>query len=112
MATCKSIIRECGLATEAIVKERNFVRDIFGEYFLQNPARIGGPGHVVEIDQSAFSKRKAIVGRIIPTQWVFGGIDNQTKEGFLVLVPQRDAATLLPILQQYVLPGTTVMSDM
>ncbi|GFR59132.1 hypothetical protein ElyMa_000049200 [Elysia marginata] len=60
MATCKSITRECGLATEATVNWRNFVRDIFGEHFLQHPARIGGPG-LVEIDESAFSKRKAIV---------------------------------------------------
>jgi transposase-like protein len=30
---------------------------------------------------------------------------------YMELVPQRDAATLLPIIQQHVLPGTTVWSD-
>ncbi|GFN76105.1 transposase, isxo2-like domain-containing protein [Plakobranchus ocellatus] len=111
-ATSKNLSRECGLAAEAIVNWRNYVRDIFGEYFLLHPARIGGQGHIVEIDESVFNRRKAHVGRVLDTQWVFGGIDVQTKEGFLVAVPQRDAATLLPILQTYVLPGTTVMSDM
>ena len=81
-------------------------------HFLQHPLQIGGPGHTVEIDESAFNRRKANVGRVLQTQWVFGGIDVQTKEGFLVAVPQRDAATLLPILQRYVRPGTTVVSDM
>ena len=33
-----------------------------------------------------------------------------TKEGFLVAVERRDADTLLPILQQYVLAGTTAVS--
>jgi len=36
---------------------------------------------------------------------VFGGIDTTTSEEFLVEV-QRNAATLLPVLQQHVLPGT------
>ncbi|GFN91486.1 hypothetical protein PoB_001799200 [Plakobranchus ocellatus] len=66
---------------------------------------------IAEIDESVFNRRKANVGKVLDTQWVFGGIYVQTKEGFLVAVPQRDAATLLPILQTYVPPGTTVMSD-
>ena len=36
----------------------------------------------------------------------------QGKKGFLVEVQQRDAATLLPIIQQWVAPGSTVWSDM
>ena len=31
--------------------------------------------------------------------------------GFMQIVQQRDAATLLPIIQQHLLPGTTVHSD-
>jgi len=40
---------------------------------------------------------------------VFEGIDTTTSEAFLVEV-QRNAATLLPVLQQHVLPGT-IWSD-
>ena len=36
----------------------------------------------------------------------------ETNHGFLVVVSQRDAAMLLPIQQQYVLPGTTVILDL
>ena len=46
------------------------------------------------------------------TQWIFCGIDTQIQESLLVAVENRKAATLLPILQQYVLSGTTVISDL
>ena len=46
-------------------------------------------------------------------QWVFGMVDtSQTPPlGVMVLVQRRDAATLLPIIQQHVRPGSTVWSD-
>ena len=43
---------------------------------------------------------------------MFGGIERGSGRSFLALVESRDAATLLPILQEYVLPGTQVMSDL
>ena len=39
-------------------------------------------------------------------QWIFGGIDTTTKKCFLVPVAQRDRVTLIPIVQQFILPGT------
>ena len=36
----------------------------------------------------------------------------EEKKGFLIPVPQRDAATLIPIIQQWILPGTIIHSDM
>ena len=67
----------------------------------------------MEIDESLFCRRKYNVGRQVTEQWVFGGVEVGTpqRRGFLVPVDRRDAATLLPVLQQYVLPGTTVVSD-
>ena len=66
----------------------------------------------MQIDESVFTRRKYNRGRMIREQWVFGGIDTQTKAGFMVPVDRRDAATLLPIIQQFILPGTTFVSDL
>ena len=44
-------------------------------------------------------------------QWVFGGYDPQEKKGFLIPVARRDAATLIPIIQQWIVPGSTIHSD-
>ena len=46
------------------------------------------------------------------TQWVFGGLDTETQDRFLVAVDRRDADTLLPVWQEYVLPQTIVVSDL
>ncbi|CAF3281361.1 unnamed protein product [Rotaria sp. Silwood2] len=95
-----------------VVDWKNFCRDICAQYLVNNPMRIGGPGHIVEIDESCFGKRKYNRGRIIrEQQWVFGGIDRQTRRCFLVPVDHRDSQTLLPIINQYILPGTTILSD-
>lgn len=68
---------------------------------------------MVEIDETCLSKCKYERGRIIRSnQWMFGGIERETKKSFLVLVEKRDADSLLPIIQQYVLPGTTIFSDL
>ena len=87
------------------------MRDICGEYFLKHPAVIGGVGHIVEIDESAWKRRKYNRGRQVSNQWVFGGVDRDTRECFAILVERRDAATLLPIIHQYIRPGTTIYSD-
>ena len=111
-ASYKSLAREIRIESEAICNWRNFIRDVYAEHLIRNPVRIGGAGHTVEIDESAFVKRKNNVGRQVRTQWVFGGLDTTTQETFLVAVPQRDAATLLSVIQNYVRPGTTVVSDL
>ena len=67
---------------------------------------------MVEIDESLFVRRKYNRSRIGAEQWIFGGYDLVAKKGFLVIVPRRDAVTLLPLVQQWVLPGTMVYSDM
>ncbi|CAF1624079.1 unnamed protein product [Rotaria magnacalcarata] len=99
------------LGDATIVDWKNFKRDLCVEYFIQHPTIIGGIGHIVEIDESAWTKRKYHRGRQIDNQWVFGGIDRDTRECFAGLVDRRDAATLIPIIYEFVMPGTTIYSD-
>jgi len=42
--------------------------------------QIGSSDHIVEIDEARIGKRKYQKGRTVTGQWVFGGIDKQTKD--------------------------------
>ena len=69
---------------------------------------IGGVGKIVEIDESKFGKRKYHRGRRVDGVWVFGGIERESR-CFMVSVEDRTAATLIPIIKQYILPGTVCL---
>uniref|UniRef100_A0A915LB63 ISXO2-like transposase domain-containing protein n=1 Tax=Romanomermis culicivorax TaxID=13658 RepID=A0A915LB63_ROMCU len=107
------LMRELEIGSrQTIVDWKQFCRDICHEYFIMYPIQIGGPGHTVEIDESCFVRRKYERGHLVKEQWVFAGYDVETKESFMVPVARRNAATLLPLIQQYIRPGTTIISDM
>ena len=71
---------ELGISHGSAVDWSNFLREICAMVLLANPALIGGPGSTMEVDESLFSRRKNHQGRQLPEQWVFGGIDRQTRE--------------------------------
>ena len=89
----------------------NFCRDVCGQYFFDHPVTIGGLGRVVEINELKFGRRKYNHGTVVDGYWVFGGVERGTSRAFMVEVVERSKHTLLPIIQQYILPGTTIISD-
>lgn len=50
-------------------------------------------------------------GSVGMTVWVFGLVERATNRIILVPVDRRDADTLIPIIQKYVTPGSTIYSD-
>lgn len=65
----------------------------------------------MEIDKVNIGKRKYNRGRIIEGKWIFGGYERETGNIFVVAVPDRTEETLLRLINQWILPGTTIMSD-
>ncbi|KAI5151378.1 hypothetical protein ENBRE01_2100 [Enteropsectra breve] len=72
---------------------------------------VGGPDHIVQIDESHFGKRKNNRGRRNTEQWVFGGIDVTTNDVFLKVVPNRQKITLEPLIEKHIAHGSDVHSD-
>ena len=66
---------------------------------------------LVEIDESKFGPRKYHKGHPVKGQWVFGGVERESGEIFLVPVMDRTADTLLAVIRDWIEPGTTVISD-
>ena len=67
---------------------------------------------LVEIDESKFFQRKYHRDVPGPGRWVLGMVQRNSRQCCLVQVPDRRAATLLPIIRQHVLPGTRIVTDM
>lgn len=91
-------------------------REAIGFFTSENIVPIGGVNEdnsskIVEIDESLFLRRKYNRGRILNNQWYVGGIERGTKNVFIVPVENRNAETMANIIQQYVLPGSTIITD-
>ena len=78
---------------------------------VEGQPQIGGVGLNVEIDETIISKRKNHAGRVLNEVWVFGGICRETRQRFALRVPNRSAATLLPLIQMHIEAGSTIHSD-
>jgi len=107
--------RELDIKTwETTVNWYSNCRDICTAVILDNIQPIGGPGVEVEIDESKFMHRKYHRGQYVEGKWYLGMVE-RLNAGNCILVQcpgnRRDAATLLPLIQHNVLPGTTIISD-
>ena len=75
---------------------------------------IGGPGCIVEIDETLAVKRKNNTGRVLTVGWLFGGIerrDDTEFKCFMHLVYNRSEPHLTHMIRQHVAPGTTIITD-
>ena len=108
-----------------LINWANFYREICSRWLLDNPIRfiryprqllvlnfrLGGVDRIVQIDESLVSKRKYHRGRLVREIWVFALYDVHSGIGVLRVVPNRNRATLLPIIEEFVMPGSTIHSD-
>ena len=106
-----TIMKWCQVAEHTIVDWCCFCREVCIVFEADHFEKIGGPGCTVEIDESKFGKRKYNRGRLRDGKWVLGGIERGSDNMFMRDVHARDAATLLPIIQNCVEPGTTIITD-
>jgi transposase-like protein len=102
------------MSSNTIVDWFNFCRELSHRSLEHSPASqaIGGPGVVVEVDESKFGKRKYHRGHRVDGAWVFGGREKENKKMcFFEVVKDRTASTLLEVIQRKVLPGSVIYSD-
>ena len=106
-----------GVCTNTVSAYKKRLRLIVLEDFNKDAIKLGGVGKIVEIDESLFVKVKHNRGRDTYRDkvWVFGLCEratiDQSKKILFFKVESRDAVTLLNIIYNHVLPGTTIYSD-
>ena len=105
------IKQQLGLGSHTAVDWDMFCREVCEVALFQRREKIGGPGKLVQIDESKIGKRKYHRGHVVEGQWVFGGIEEDSRKCFIVTVEDRSESTLLEIIKEWIEPGTTIVSD-
>lgn len=104
-----------GVSAKTVSEFYNLCNSAMCSYIIDNLEPIGGPGTIVQIDESILRRRKYQRGRRKPQIWIFGAIEvlSEGRTGRIIItrVPNRTAATLIPIIQHFILPGSTIFSD-
>lgn len=110
----KLICDDFSFSNKTVVDWARFCRDLCVYYFESDDTIIGGPGRIVEIDETLVVKRKYNRGRMLSDGWLFGGIERRDDgefNCFLSLVYNRSEAHLSHIIRQRVAPGTHIITD-
>ncbi len=112
--TLKKCARFSGLDYKrTAVDWANFVRDLFQQWVEDHYPTVSFTGEV-EIDESLFGRKcKYHRGNssVSIKVWIFGVIERASNRLLLFPVDQRNAETLIPIIQRHVTPGTRIYSD-
>jgi transposase-like protein len=112
-ASSSTAIALTGLSKTTIADFYKYFRQLVSDSLDPISTKIGGENIIVEIDESKMGKRKYERGHRVDGVWVLGGIERTPlKKAFYIEVPDRKESTLLPILKEYILPGSIVYSDM
>ena len=107
-----AIMRQTGHDSKTITTYLRFCRELVAAHVSQGEV-IGGPGIVVEVDESKFGRRKYHRGHRVEGVWVLGGVERTEKRRvFLVPVPDRKTETLVAVLRHHVAPGSIVHTDL
>jgi len=74
-------------------------------------AKIGAQGHIIEIDESKFGKRKYNRGHAVEGIWVLGMVDRVTRKIYLCQVEKRNTETLQEAIQSHVHEDSIIYTD-
>jgi hypothetical protein len=90
---------------------KNFTRLPYGKRKMLGGYDNAENSIIVEIDESLFFRRKYNRGRYTKACMGFGVVERGLKKCAFFPVPNRSAATLILIIKNNCLPGTTIISD-
>jgi hypothetical protein len=76
----KTIIRMTGHSSLTVIAYIGYYRQLVSSSLDDEDQVIGGPGIIVEVDESKFGKRKYNRGHRVDGVWVFGGVERKGKD--------------------------------
>lgn len=80
------------------------------QWVIDHQQQIGGPD-IVKIDEAKLGKRKNNKARVVKGQWIFGGIERDSRKFFILPVYDSSSDSLIPIITRYIAAGSIIYSD-
>ena len=102
---------ETRMSQMSMIEWQQHICNICCWYLLDHPMQMGGPGWTVKVDESKFMHCKYHCGHFCEGHWVLGMVERDMNLCMMIAVPDRSAATLLPIIGRHVLPETHILTD-
>lgn len=106
----ETLQREINWSTKTVVDWTSFCREVCLINIIENSELLGGEGKTVEMVEAEFDSRKSVRGSLISGNWILIGVEIGSKNIFMVPVVERNQDTLLQIVNDRILPGTTIIS--
>ena len=101
-----------GFSTATVTDFFGYLRSLVSDSLDEEDIVIGGPGIVVEVDESKFGKRKHNRGHHVEGAWVLGGVERTDERNvFLRVVERRDATTLRSVILRHVHRDSILVTD-
>ena len=102
-----------GHSPDTVVQFYNHFRCLVSSTLVEEDRIIGGPGVIVEVDETKLGKRKYNRGHRVEGVWVVVGVERTVeRRAFAVSVEKRDADTLREIVLNHVRPGSVIHTDL
>ena len=104
------------IGKKVLVQWYTYLHEVCSLYLIHNDnLKLGGVGKTVQIDESFIrGKRKYMKGNIkkrAKQQILFGMVKVETGKCLVRVVPDRKKRALLPIIQEFIVPGSVIHSD-
>jgi transposase-like protein len=111
--TYASAIGITGHSSNTIVSFYKHFRNLIASTLNEDDHVIGGPGIIVEVDETKLGKRKYNRGHRVEGVWIVAGVERtEQRRIFLIQVETRDATTLMTIIKKHVAPGSVIHTDL
>jgi hypothetical protein len=108
-----SMVAITGHSIQTIADYRRHFMQLVASTLDEEDDIIGGPGIIVQVDETKLGKRKYHRGHRVDGVWVLVGVEmTHERKVFIIPVPDRSANTLHEIIRSHVRQGSVIHTDM
>lgn len=107
-----AIERMTGVSHETACQYKRHCEELVSYVVEDSREKIGGPGIIVEMDESKFGHRKYNRGHCVDSPWVVGGVERTpARRMFALTVTHRDGELLATVISDHIEPGSILLTD-